>query len=216
MMASELIKYRDVGVSFNGSCLFSDFNLIINKGDKILLKGRSGTGKSTLLKILLGIIRTDEGDVYFRDRNVCSKTVWDIRKEIAYVSQDTDIGEGIVKDLVNDIFHYHNNHGMKYHNKRNSLLEYFELDKSLLYKRFEDLSGGEKQRICLIISILLGKDIFVLDEVTSALDPELKDKVVDYFLKNEDWTLFIVSHDDVWEREGTSMIYVDSGVSCGR
>ena len=46
----------------------------------------------------------------------------------------------------------------------------------------------------------------MLDEVTSALDPELKDKVVDYFLQNKDLTLFVVSHDDVWERDETSSI----------
>jgi len=215
-MASELIKYQNVGVSFNGRQLLSDFNLTINKGDKILLKGKSGAGKSTLLKMILGIVRTQDGAIYFRGQAICPKTVWDIRREIAYVSQDTDIGEGIVKDLINEIFHYHNNHGMKYHRKRNSLLEYFELDKDLLYKRFEDLSGGEKQRICLVISILLGKEVFLLDEVTSALDSELKIKVVDYFLQHNDWTLFVVSHDDVWDREGTSKIYVDGGDQCGR
>jgi putative ABC transport system ATP-binding protein len=215
-MVSELIRYQDVGVRFNGCQLLSGFNLNINQGDKILLKGKSGTGKSTLLKLILGIVRVQEGKVYFRGQGLCPETVWNIRKEIAYVSQDTDIGEGIVKDLINEIFHYQNNKGMKYHNKRNYLLEYFEMDKALLYNRFEDLSGGEKQRICLIISILLGKEIFLLDEVTSALDFELKKKVVDYFLQQNNWTLFIASHDDVWDREETTTIYVGEGDQCGR
>jgi putative ABC transport system ATP-binding protein len=208
-MSSELIRYKDICVDFHGSRLFSKFNLIVNQGDKLILKGRSGSGKSTLLKIILGIIHVDDGEIFYRGRKVSASNIWDIRKEIAYVSQDTDIGEGIVKDLINEIFSFDHNRGRKYHRKRNSLIEYFGLDRSIVYKKFEDLSGGEKQRICIIISVLLGKEIFLLDEVTSALDPELKEKVVDFFLENEDWTLLVASHDNTWDRVAMDEIFVD-------
>jgi putative ABC transport system ATP-binding protein len=83
-----------------------------------------------------------------------------------------------------------------------------ELEKDILEKNFETLSGGEKQRIGILIALMLGRDIFLLDEATSALDSGLKKKVVDNFLKNEDWTVFIISHDKEWERNGVELVEI--------
>lgn len=212
-MSQRLIQYKNICVDLDGSPILCNFNLTVNKGNKVLLTGPSGSGKSTLLKLLLGFIRPDYGEVLYDGNRVNPSTVWDIRKEIAYVSQDTDIGEGIVKDLINAIFAYDHNKGRKYHKRRNLLFEHFGMDKSLMYKEFENLSGGEKQRVCIIISILLGKEIFLLDEVTSALDPALKQKVMDFFLEKKDWTLLIVSHDKTWKYSDIKTVYIDGGMS---
>ena len=75
------------------------------------------------------------------------------------------------------------------------LIHVFELDEEILSKNYEELSGGEKQRIVIIISILLNREIFLLDEITSALDENLKKKVIDYFLDWNDLTVIIISHD---------------------
>jgi putative ABC transport system ATP-binding protein len=84
-----------------------------------------------------------------------------------------------------------------------------ELEKDILDKNFENLSGGEKQRIGILIALLLERDIFLLDEATSALDSELKKKVVDHFLKHEEWTLFIISHDREWERDKVEIVEIE-------
>ena len=83
-----------------------------------------------------------------------------------------------------------------------------ELNQDILEKNFENLSGGEKQRIGILIALMLERDVFLLDEVTSALDSELKKKVVDHFLKHKDWTLFIISHDREWERDGVEIVEI--------
>ena len=61
------------------------------------------------------------------------------------------------------------------------------------------MSGGEKQRFALIAGLLLGRKIFLLDEVTSSLDRDMKKKVVDFFADQTDWTVLAVSHDTVWQ-----------------
>ena len=81
-----------------------------------------------------------------------------------------------------------------------------ELEHDILDKNFQELSGGEKQRIGILTSLLLNRDIYLLDEVTSALDMKLKKKVADYFLAQEDWTLLIISHDQEWERDWMEII----------
>jgi len=101
---NELIKYENIGISFENKKVISDFNLSVKKKQKVLMRGKSGTGKTTLLKLLLGFTKPAEGTLYFQSQAIDSKTCWEARKKIAYVVQDTDLGEGKVKNLLNDIF----------------------------------------------------------------------------------------------------------------
>ena len=207
-MQEEIIKYENIGKFFGSKKVISDFSIRILRGRKILLRGKSGTGKSTLFKMLLGFEKPSEGSLYYRGKPVNSKVAWEIRKEVSYVSQDTDLGQGPVKDLLDEIFTYLPNREKRSSEKLNTLMKEFELEKDTLNKNFENLSGGEKQRIGILIALMLGRDIFLLDEATSALDSELKKRVVDHFLKHEDWTLFVISHDKDWERDEVEIVEI--------
>jgi len=101
---NELIRYENIGISFENKKVLSGFNLSVKKKQKTLLRGKSGTGKTTLLKMLLGFTKPVEGTLYFQNRVINSKTCWEARQRIAYVVQDTDLGEGKVKNLLNEIF----------------------------------------------------------------------------------------------------------------
>ncbi len=192
---NELIKYENIGISFNNKKVLSGFNLSVKKKQKVLLRGKSGVGKTTLLKILLGFTKPAEGTLYFRNQVIDSRTCWEARKEIAYVLQDTDLGEGKVKNLLDEIFSYRTNKEKLDHEKLRVFMQELELKGNILDKNFQELSGGEKQRIGILIALLLNRDIYLLDEVTSSLDVNLKKKVSDFFLSREDWTLFVISHD---------------------
>ncbi|MHB8102699.1 MAG: ABC transporter ATP-binding protein [Methanosarcina sp.] len=207
-MQEEIIKYENIGKFFGSKKVISDFSIRILRGGKILLRGKSGTGKSTLFKMLLGFEKPSEGLLYYRGKPVNSQVAWEIRKEVSYVSQDTDLGQGSVKDLLDEIFTYLPNREKRSPEKLNTLMKEFELEKDTLGKNFENLSGGEKQRIGILIALMLGRDIFLLDEATSALDSELKKRVVDHFLKHEDWTLFVISHDKEWERDEVEIVEI--------
>jgi len=212
-MQEEIIRYENIGISFGSKKLISGFSIHIFRGQKILLRGKSGTGKSTLFKMLLGFGKPSEGLLYYREKPVNSQVAWEIRKEVSYVSQDTDLGEGPVKDLLDEIFSYRPNKEKRNPEKLNILMKEFELEKDTLEKNFENLSGGEKQRIGILIALMLDRDIFLLDEATSALDSELKKRVVDHFLKHKDWTLFIISHDREWERDEVEIVEIEKGLS---
>lgn len=204
----EVIRYENTGISFGGKKIISGFSLRVLKGKKILLRGKSGIGKSTLFKMLLGFEMPSEGSLYYRGKPVNAQVAWQIRREVSYVSQDVDLGEGPVKDLLDEIFSYHPNREKRNPEKLNALMREFELEQDIPEKNFENLSGGEKQRIGILIALLLERDIFLLDEATSALDSELKKKVVDHFLKHKAWTLFIISHDREWERDEVEIVEI--------
>ena len=207
-MQEEIIKYENIGKFFGSKKVISDFSIRILRGRKILLRGKSGTGKSTLFKMLLGFEKPSEGSLYYRGKPVNSQVAWEIRKEVSYVSQDTDLGQGPVKDLLDEIFTYLPNREKRSPERLNTLMKEFELEKDTLDKNFENLSGGEKQRIGILIALMLGRNIFLLDEATSALDSELKKRVVDHFLKREDWILFVISHDKEWERDEVEIVEI--------
>jgi putative ABC transport system ATP-binding protein len=124
------------------------------------------------------------------------------------VSQDLDIYEGSVNEFIEEVFSYSFNEGKLDRTKLRRLLLYLGFENDVLTMNFEDLSGGEKQRIGIIMSVLIGKDIYLLDEITSSLDATLKEKVANYFLEHKDWTLLIISHDDVWKKQGVNVVQV--------
>jgi putative ABC transport system ATP-binding protein len=208
LKGDEIIRYENAGISFGGKRVISDFSLRVLRGKKILLRGKSGIGKSTLFKMLLGFEKPSEGSLHYRGKPVNAQVAWEVRREVSYVSQDMDLGEGAVKDLLDEIFSYRSNREKRNPEKLNSLMKELELNQDILEKNFENLSGGEKQRIGILIALMLERDVFLLDEVTSALDSELKKKVVDHFLKHKDWTLFIISHDREWERDGVEIVKI--------
>jgi putative ABC transport system ATP-binding protein len=207
---NELVKYENIGISFNNRKVLSGFNLSVKKKQKVLLRGKSGVGKTTLLKMLLGFTKPVEGTLYFRNRVIDSRTCWEARKEIAYVVQDTDLGEGKVKNLLDEIFSYRANKEKLDQEKLRVFMHELELEGNILDKNFQELSGGEKQRIGILIALLLNRKIYLLDEVTSALDGNLKKKIADYFLAQEDWTLLVISHDKEWERDWIETIDLET------
>ena len=81
--------------------------------------------------------------------------------------QDTDLGEGKVKNLLNDIFFYRANRDKLDSEKRRVFMLELGLEDDILDKNFQEFSGGEKQRIGILIALLLNRDIYLLDEVTS-------------------------------------------------
>ena len=110
------------------------------------------------------------------------------------------------KNLLNEIIFYRANKDKMNPEKLRVFMRELELEYDILDKNFQELSGGEKQRIGILITFLLNRDIYLLDEITSALDVNLKKKVADYFLAREDWTILEISHDREWYRDWVEII----------
>ncbi|WMW22298.1 ATP-binding cassette domain-containing protein [Methanolobus mangrovi] len=202
----EMLSIQNLSIEYDGKPILSDFNLSVAKGDKILIKGRSGIGKSTIFRLIMGFGVQSSGTIALDDILIDSNSVWDIRKRIAYVSQDTDIGDGKVGDLIDEIFSFKANKDVLDHDLLGKVMYDLSLPHEILNKDYMKLSGGERQRIALVMALLSGKDIFLLDEVTAELDAALKQKVVDIFFGNPDWTVLSISHDREWKTENARVI----------
>lgn len=175
-------------------------NFDVLKSQKIAITGQSGIGKSTLLSLMMGLIQPGSGIVEVNNQKMTVTTINKIRSLIAWLPQNVNIlGKGKVEMLFTEIFNYKINRRVKPTNKNIiDLLYQLNLNNDILTNNFESLSGGEKQRIGIIICLLLKRPILILDEPTSALDELTKQKVADLIFNKNDLTVVTCSHDADW------------------
>jgi len=177
-----ILSLKNVSFQDANTKVLKDINLEINEGDFITITGPSGGGKSTLLRILGDLISPTSGHIYLRDKDYSEVPPLKLRSEINYFFQQPPYE--IRKKNIDD-------------RKIYMLLEKFNIDKEYLSKGINKLSGGEKQRISLIRSLLHAGPVLLLDEITSALDKENK-LLVEHIMKdmnNKGHTILWITHD---------------------
>lgn len=195
----EQIELHNINKEFGDKKIFTNYNLIIEKGEFLGIKGRSGKGKTTLLNII-GLLEDCEGDIYIDGEPVSCTNRKQVRRllkqRIGYLFQNFA--------LVDDLSVYEN---LKIVMPRNSKAELREKMmealgrvglKNILDQKVYTLSGGEQQRIAIARLILKKSDIILADEPTGSLD-EMNSKMVIDLLKSmndENKTIIMVSHDD--------------------
>ncbi|RKX36714.1 MAG: ABC transporter ATP-binding protein [Verrucomicrobia bacterium] len=193
-----MIKFDNITLQVHRQTLFDDATLRISSGEKLVVRGVSGSGKSSLLKCAVGALPLAGGSVRVGDLTLSADTVADIRARIAFIGQEPVLGTENVHDALLLPFHFKAHCENQPSDERVSqLLERLHLPANILDKPCKRISGGEKQRIAILRALLLNKTIFLADEVTSALDPESKIAVMAELFRPE-ITLLSVSHDPEW------------------
>ena len=166
-----MIKLNDISIKFGENIVIKNFSLNVKHNEKILLKGHSGCGKSSILKSILGFVKLNQGTIEVNGKLLNEKNIWKLRTYCAYVPQEANLGTGNSKDYLYNMLNYEANKHLTINDKEiHTLLEKFNLKEAILKQSIDDLSGGEKQRIALISALLLKRKILLLDEPSSALD----------------------------------------------
>ncbi|MEG0949081.1 MAG: ATP-binding cassette domain-containing protein [Bacteroidales bacterium] len=190
-----MIRFQKVSFSFDGKKIIEDFTETISSGEHVCLMGESGAGKSTLLNSLMGLTTPCEGEILIDDIPVDSHHIQQVRSKIAWVPQEIHLPYEFVMETVMAPFELKVNQGIRLNEvKMYSLFEELGLEKSLYKRRMQDISGGERQRLMIAIALLLNKKILLLDEPTSAIDPQTREKMTE-FLQSLDVTMLSVTHD---------------------
>lgn len=193
-----MITFENITVQVNQQRLLDGANLQISTGDKVVIRGSSGCGKSSLLKCAVGALPTAGGSIHVDRVELSAETVSQIRARIAFIGQEPVLGADTVREALLLPFTYKAHADNTPTDERIiHLLERLHLPTAILDKPCKQISGGEKQRIALIRALLLDKTIFFADEVTSALDPESRSAVMTELFLPE-ITLLSVSHDPEW------------------
>lgn len=193
-----MISFERVSVRVHGKYILQDMTFSVAEREKLVLCGESGSGKSTVLKTIVGGYIPAEGAVYINGEALTEKTVQQVRRRISYIGQEPLLGADTVRDSLLLPFSF------KAHSSRcpteeqiAAVLDRLRLHPDILQQQSASISGGEKQRIAIARAILLGKKTLLADEIASALDSESKKAVYDLLLAPE-FTVIAVSHDPEW------------------
>ncbi|MGV1100874.1 ABC transporter ATP-binding protein [Thiovibrio sp. JS02] len=208
-----MIRFEQVSIRVGDRHILRDSTFVIRDGEKVAIRGRSGSGKSTILKSMVGAVRTTGGTITVNGLPVCPENIMAIRTRIAYVGQEPVLaGESVADDLLLPFtFKAHRQSGPSAEAVRAGL-DRLCLEPAIMARKSSSLSGGEKQRIVIARAMLMGKKIFLADEITSALDSESKAPVFELLLEEVGHTVVCVSHDPEMIRRCNRVLVLENGI----
>ena len=206
-----MIRFDTVTVSYGSTSIIRDISFEVAEYERVVLYGKSGSGKSTVLTTIVGAHAPQYGTIYFDNQAVNRKNIESIRRAVSFIGQEPLLGTEKTRDALLLPFTIRAHRGKAPSpTEVETILEDLQLNQEILDKEVSFLSGGEKQRIAIARAILLNKKIFLLDEVTSALDIESKRAVLQLFTKTP-YTIISVSHDPDWFKICSRFIKIENG-----
>jgi len=200
----EGMNLRKVTFQFDGSNvpLFERVDLEIRKGDVVGIVGESGVGKSTLMKIMMGLIKPSSGEFMIDDIPLTNERIRAWQKQIGYVGQEPFIWTGSLKENIalGEAEEEFDQQRFTDSLKRASLKIYFEEWKEnpdiLLGEFGAQISQGQKQRIAIARALYKQAKVLFLDEATSALDQRTEKEILETIqhLSDKNFTIVIIAH----------------------
>lgn len=187
-------------------------NLEIHENVVTIVKGESGSGKSTMLKLLNNIISPDSGVVMYNGIDVNDINPITLRREVIMQSQFPNIFPGNVRENLNIIFTLRGEEGLD-DEKLLKAMEIVNLKKDLTDDA-QNLSGGEKTRLSIARLFLVEPEVFLLDEPGASLDSKTEEILMNNVIseiKRRNKTLIFISHSDNPEMIADEIITMKSG-----
>jgi urea transport system ATP-binding protein len=177
-----MLSLTDISVSYDGSRILRGVNLTVPERSLVCLMGRNGVGKTTTLKSIVGLVKTDSGSVRLGSEELSSfRPDHRARLGIGYVPQGRDIfphltvWENLKLSLVV--------HGAKANGNVDRVLDLFPVLKEMLERKGGVLSGGQQQQLAIARALLTDPKILILDEPTEGIQPNIIDQIGETLLK---------------------------------
>ena len=212
-----VIEIRNLTFSYDGETkIINGVNLKIKKGKFVSIVGHNGCGKSTLAKLLIGLLTPNEGEIYVNDLLLDKKNAAEIRSQMALVFQNPD-NQFIGATVEDDIAFGLENRCVKHEDMQQIIDTYSEEVgmKEFLKKEPSMLSGGQKQRVAIAGALALSPEIIIFDEATSMLDPKGRKDIRALISKmrknNPDLTVISITHDIEEAYESDEVIVMNKG-----
>lgn len=209
------ININNLKFGYDENILFRDFNLNINHKEKIAIMGKSGNGKSTLIKLITGYYKISNNMIYIDNIDINNYNLNDLRKQISYVTQNNKLFNMTILENIQ----YGNNISR---DEIITLCKNINIDN--IFKNLKNgydtnvgiegnnLSGGQRQIIHIIREIFQKNKIVILDEPTSAIDKENTVNIINAILElSKNSTLILITHDDELLKHVDRIVTIDSG-----
>lgn len=200
IIADKISHIYDQG-SGNETYALKNVSFAIEDGDFIGLIGHTGSGKSTLIQHLNGLVRATEGNIYYNGQDIYDPeyNMKELRRHVGLVFQYPE-HQLFETDIFKDVCFGPLNLGLSEKDAQYRAFEALRqvgLEENLYYQSPFELSGGQKRRVAIAGVLAMKPDVLILDEPTAGLDPKGRDEILDYIAKLHDETgitIILVSH----------------------
>ena len=201
MIENSFLDFKDVKIQHQENLILSNINLSINKGEFVYFVGRTGSGKSSLLKAIYGDVPINKGEITFKNQNLSKlskKNILALRRKIGIIFQDFQLlMDRSVSDNLRFVMKATGWKGKKrIEEEIEKLLTKVDmLEKANAYPHL--ISGGEQQRIAVARALINNPELIIADEPTGNLDPETSEKIMSLVktITREQKTVIMATHD---------------------
>lgn len=194
------LEFKDVSFKYfdSDSPVLNNVNFSVEKGTMLAIIGHNGSGKSTIAKLMLGLLSPNSGDIYIEGEKLIEENVNQLRKKMGIIFQNPDnqfVGVTVKDDIAFGLENHQftRDEMIKQIDKYAKLVDMHEY----LDRNPETLSGGQKQRVAIAGALAMETDLIVFDEATSMLDPKGTKEINEMIkkLKNEhNKTIISITH----------------------
>jgi len=177
-----------------------DFSLTVNSGDKILILGKTGSGKTTLAQLLLRFYEPDSGSITIGDRPLNRIDLQDLRRQISYVQQDVFLFSDTVANNIRfgvsgDTSIEKVKEAARFANVDKDIMGFEQQYDTVIGERGVTLSGGQKQRISIARALIKNPEIILFDDCLSAVDAKTEKEIIGHLYGYlQDRTALIITH----------------------
>lgn len=213
----EIIRFDNIKKSYGNKTIVEEFNLLIEKGEFLTIIGSSGSGKTTILKMINGLIKPESGKVFIKNKNIEEENIIDLRRNIGYAIQGSVLFPHMT---VEENIAYVPNLLNKKDKEKTKLavkkwMDIVGLEEDMLNRYPDELSGGQQQRVGIARSLAASPDILLMDEPFGAVDEitrgQLQEEILNIHNKTG-ITIIFVTH-DISEaiKLGTKVLVMNEG-----
>tara|TARA_B110000977_G_scaffold69581_1_gene94513 strand:+ start:9494 stop:10162 length:669 start_codon:yes stop_codon:yes gene_type:complete len=195
------LDFKNVEIKQQNKIILNDVNLKINQGEFVYFVGKTGSGKSSLLKAIYGDVGISNGDILFKDLNLKKlkrKKILELRRKVGIIFQDFQLlMDRSVADNLRFVMKATGWKGEKSINEgiEKLLVKVDMVDKADSFPHL--ISGGEQQRVAVARALVNDPELIIADEPTGNLDPETSEKIMNLLksVANDEKTVIMATHD---------------------
>ena len=173
------IRMEHIVHSYGEHTVLKDFSMDIQDGEFISVIGGSGSGKTTVLKLINGLLIPDQGEIYVQDKAIRKVDQNELRRNIGYVIQSIGLFPHMtIEENIGYVLSLTKQDSALIQERVKEMMDIMKLEKQLLTRYPDELSGGQKQRVGIARALAVKPEFIVCDEPISALDVSIQSQVV--------------------------------------